>query len=299
MIRLGLCCLFREEPIHFRITTVAALKPINRPGQLLKLEDIAFANAHALDQALRYCAAQDIGSFRVNSKIMPCKTHPEIGYTIDELPNADGVRAAFRACGRFARAHGIRLTFHPDQFVLPNARLPLLAERSLAELAYQNEVAALIGADVINIHGGGSYGNKKDALERLVPTIEKLPADLRSRLTLENDDRTFTPADLLPVCRATGTPLVYDVHHHRCNPDGQSIEAVTDAARTTWNREPLFHLSSPKAGYANKTDPRPHHDFIAPTDFPACWRGLPVTVEVEAKAKELAIARLKEQVVLN
>jgi UV DNA damage repair endonuclease len=48
--------------------------------------------------------------------------------------------------------------------------------------------------------------------------------------TLENDDRLFAVRDLLPLCTRTGVPLVYDVHHHRCNPDGLDVEAATDLA---------------------------------------------------------------------
>ena len=53
---------------------------------------------------------------------------------------------------------------------------------------------------------------------------------MRSRLTLENDDKVYTPADLLPVCTEMKVPLVYDVHHHRCLPDGLSVEAATEKA---------------------------------------------------------------------
>jgi UV DNA damage endonuclease len=116
---------------------------------------------------------------------------------------------------------------------------------------------------------------------------------VRSRLTLENDDRVYTPADLLPLCRETGTPFVYDVHHHRCLPDGLSVEAVTSQALATWDREPLFHVSSARDG-ADSKNPRPHHDFLAPADFPAQWRALDLTVEVEAKAKEVAVERLRQ-----
>jgi UV DNA damage endonuclease len=87
--------------------------------------------------------------------------------------------------------------------------------------------------------------------------------------------------------------LVYDVHHHRCNPDGMSIEDVTRRAMATWNREPLFHISSPLEGW-DGPQPSRHHDYMDPRDFPACWRDLSITVEVEAKAKELAVARLRE-----
>jgi UV DNA damage endonuclease len=120
-----------------------------------------------------------------------------------------------------------------------------------------------------------------------------LPAEVRSRLTLENDDRSYSPLDLLPVCRETGVPLVYDVHHHRCLPDGLSVAEATRQAVFTWDREPLFHLSSPLEGWQGK-NPRRHHDFIDAEDFPKAWRELHLTVDVEAKAKELAVIRLRQ-----
>ncbi|MCC6234326.1 MAG: hypothetical protein IT580_16910, partial [Verrucomicrobiales bacterium] len=55
--------------------------------------------------------------------------------------------------------------------------------------------------------------------------------------------------------------------------------------------EPLFHLSSPLEGWSGPK-PERHHDYIDAADFPSEWRGWPLTVEVEAKAKELAVARL-------
>jgi UV DNA damage endonuclease len=117
---------------------------------------------------------------------------------------------------------------------------------------------------------------------------------VRNRLTVENDDTTYTPADLLPLCRETGIPLVYDVHHHRCNQDELSIEEATEQALATWDREPLFHISSPIEGWKGPK-PRRHHDFIDIEDFPECWRGKAMTVEVEAKAKEVAVLKLKHQ----
>jgi UV DNA damage endonuclease len=175
-----------------------------------------------------------------------------------------------------------------------NSTRPDVVERSLEDLAYHAELAELVGADVINIHGGGSFGDKPTAIQSLIRQIKLLPESIRSRLTLENDDRVFSPSDLLPVCHETGVPLVYDVHHHRCLKDELTIEAATAAALKTWTREPLFHISSPLEGWSG---PRPerHHDHIDPNDFPACWRGISMTVDIEAKAKELAIATLIPQ----
>ena len=39
--------------------------------------------------------------------------------------------------------------------------------------------------------------------------------------------------------------------------------------------------------------PERHHEFIRFSDFPTEWLGWPLTVEVEARGKEVAIARLR------
>ena len=290
-LRLGLCCQFAREPIKFRTTTATALLRLARADRLARLNELCLANADALFSSLRYCSAHGIGAFRINSQILPVKSHPKAGYEIRELPGGQEVVSRFRACGAFARENGLRLSFHPDQFVVLNSPNIQTLHHSLAELNYQAEVAEWAGADSINIHGGGAYGDKQAALHALRKSLERLPGSVRSRLTLENDDKVFTPSDLLPVCADTGVPLVYDVHHHRCLRDGLTVEDATERACATWNREPLFHISSPLAGWRGPK-PERHHDFINPRDFPVAWRRRTLTVEVEAKAKELAVLRL-------
>jgi len=294
MIRLGLCCIFRKQPIKFRRTTATYLLGLPIRDRLDYLSRLCLENARSLLRALQFCLQTGIGDFRINSQILPLKTHPEAGYDVNDLPDGHQIVNTFRTCGRFSRKNDIRTTFHPDQFILLSSASDEVTRRSLADLYYHAEVAEWVHADVINIHGGGAYGNKTDALERVRRRILDLPESVRSRLTLENDDRTYTPADLLPVCRDTGIGFVYDVHHHRCLPDGRSVEETTRSALKTWNREPLFHVSSPKLGW-NRGNVRNHHDYIDITDVPKCWLDLNITVEVEAKAKELAILKLKNE----
>ena len=293
MIRFGLCCIFRKVPIKFRRTTAKYLRPFSRNQQLKYLAEICQHNVHALHKALRYCRDHDIKDFRINSQILPLKTHPDMGYSMEELPFHDQIIHTFKDCGRFCHKHDIRTTFHPDQFILLSSPSIEVVQRSITDLIYQAEVAQWVSSDVINIHGGGAYGNKSESLNRFRKCIEQLPEAVRSRLTLENDDRVYTPEDLMPVCRDMGIPLVYDVHHHRCLPDGNRVETITELAIGTWNREPLFHLSSPKNGWETG-NPRNHHDYIDVNDFPSCWINLDITVEVEAKAKELAVLKLKK-----
>ncbi len=291
MVRLGLCCTFLEEPIKFRMTTaryVSGLRPRDRAAFL---GEIALHNARTLHTAISWCADHGIGAFRVLSQILPLYTHPDVGWSLTR-PTATRVIDELRAAGAEAARTGVRLSFHPDQFVVPGSTSAAVVDASLAELEYMAEVAELIGAEQLTIHGGGAQDGKAASLDRLAAGLARLTPRARRRVVLENDDRVYTVEDLLPVCERLEIPLVYDVHHHRCNPDRLTVERATELAAATWGRrEPWVHLSSPAQGWRG-ADPRPHADYIDPRDVPACWLDRALTIDVEAKAKELAVLRL-------
>jgi len=293
-MRFGLCCIFRQEPITFRQVTAKTLRTLNHNQQLKHLSEICLHNVHSLEKALHYVAAKGIGAFRILSPLFPRYTHPEVGYRLKDLPNRDEILGLLRRIRLFRKQKNLRLSFHPDQFNVLSSPHPHVIANTMRELAYQGELAERVDAEVINIHGGGVYGNKAEALARLRRNIEKLPQIVRHRISLENDDVSFSPADLLPLCESMHIPLAYDVHHHRCLPDGLTEKEVSDRVVALWQslgREPYFHLSSPKNGWRDGS-PKPHADYIDPADFPEHWRDLPVTVDIEAKAKELAVLRL-------
>lgn len=293
-LHLGLCCLFKNEPVSFRTTTAKVLTAMPRNQQLLKLSGICLHNARNLELALTTVQGMGIGAFRIMSPLFPRMTHPEVGYRMEQLPDGESILATLETCRTFAQNQKIRLSFHPDQFVVLSSPNPTVVANSVQELAYHGWLAEKVGADLINIHAGGVYGDKQSALQRLGEALNLLPESVRSRLTLENDDVSYTPQDLLPFCRQQAIPLVYDVHHHRCNPDDLTVEEATLQAGQTWEppgREQYCHISSPKTGWGSVTT-RPHADYINPDDFPACWCDKRITIDVEAKAKELAVIRL-------
>jgi len=295
MVRFGLCCIFVEEPVKFRTVTAKTLLSLPHEERLERIGDICLGNAVSLLESLRIVRHLGIGAFRILSSLFPCYTHPEAGYTLADIPRGEEIKTVLKQVNRYRRAHGIRLSFHPDQFVVLNSPDADVVRRSVLELDYQGMLAEIVGADVINVHAGGAYGDKSESLARFARNLALLSPSARKRITLENDDCLYTPAELLPRCREFGVPLVYDVHHHRCNPDGLSEEAATKQAMMTWKprrAEPYFHLSSPRHGW-NGRDPKPHADYIDPEDIPASWRDIgPFTVDVEAKAKEKAVLRL-------
>ncbi|MEN6332547.1 MAG: UV DNA damage repair endonuclease UvsE [Smithella sp.] len=293
-MRLGLCCLFKKEPVSFRTTTAKSLLALPRDQQFQKLSEICFDNATNLYLALETVHRLGIGAFRIMSPFFPRMTHPAVGYRLEDLPEGKNISQKLAASRSFARKNDIRLSFHPDQFVVLSSPHSQVVANSIRELEYHGMLADAVGADVINIHAGGVYGDKSQALQRLNDVLPYLSVAVRKRLTLENDDVSYTPMDLLSFCERLSIPLVYDVHHHRCNPDGLSVVQATTIAEKSWQavgRQPYFHISSPRNGWQGG-DPKPHADYIDPADFPACWLGREMTVDVEAKAKELAVTRL-------
>jgi len=299
VIRLGLCCIFLKEPIKFRHTTAAIIKALgSRDAQIGKLSGIALHNSLTLLEAVKSCKRLNIGAFRVLSQILPLYSHPEYGYGLDDLPAAKEIRKNFTAVKKFAGDNNIRLSFHPDQFNILSSPREEVVANSIRELAYQCMVADLIGADNVNIHMGGVYGDKKATLKRFVDGLKYVPDLIKRHLTLENDDVSYTVADLYPLCMESALPLVYDVHHHRCLPDGLGVAEATAKSLETWKqgREAHFHISSPGYGWGSK-NPRAHADYIDFRDFPVEWSRLAVdfTLDVEAKAKELAVIELSRR----
>ncbi len=295
MIRLGLCCKFLDEPIKYRTTTVSYLKRLSEKGIDINIHinEIIKNNVASLKASIDYCADNSIGSFRVGSDFLPVCTHSDVRYTIDQMPDADLIKSELLACKQHANKNKIRLTFHPSQFVVLSSPNEDVIQKSIEDIEYHANLSEMIGADVINIHMGGAYNDKPSAMNRFIQNFSKLSSQAKQRLTIENDDKSYSPSEVLTVCDKLKIPFVYDVHHHRCLPDELSIEEASEKALSTWDKEPLFHVSSPLDGWGN---PKPfrHHDYIQIEDFPEFWKTVGnITVEVEAKAKEAAVKALR------
>jgi UV DNA damage endonuclease len=302
MLRFGLCCQFLDAPeIKFRSATHRYVSGLDADARRAYLTGIARDNAEALARAIARCDALGIGAFRINSQILPLASHPVTGYTLDALDEGEALAQAFAAVRPLAAERRMRLSFHPDQFVVLNSERESVRDASLAEMEMQAMIAELVGADTLTLHVGGASGGKEAALDRLARAVDMLSDRARARLAFENDDRLFAPADLLPFCARASLPLVYDSHHHRCNPDDLSPEEATLRAAETWRvrdaslgaaaREPYFHVSSPRDGWDAK-NPRPHADYVDVADVPALWCTMDLTVDVEAKDKERAVVDL-------
>jgi UV DNA damage endonuclease len=139
--------------------------------------------------------------------------------------------------GRFIRESGIRISMHPDQFIVLNSPDEKIIGRSVAELFYHADVFDLmrLGSDAkIQLHAGGLYGNPRESAARFVRTYDRLDPLIRRHLVLENDDQRFTVADCLNIHEQSGIPVLFDVFHHRCHNHGERITEILTKVGKTW-----------------------------------------------------------------
>lgn len=219
----------------------------------------------------------------------------------DILDNDEQISLLLAKLGNAFMTAGIRVTTHPDQFVVLSSDNPATVDNAIKELSHHAWVFDRMGLPVspfaaINIHGG-----KSDRLGQLVKAIGYLPDNVRSRLTFENDESAYNIVDLLPVCEATGIPIVWDSHHHTFNDAGLSLDDAYGLALYTWRNtgcKPLQHLSNTTPGLegGSFTERRKHSQYIE--YIPDCQRdGLlrdMIDVDVEAKMKNLAVLGMKK-----
>ncbi len=136
MIRLGLCCMFRDESIKFVTTAATSISQIKRPDALAKLSRLCRENADALHAAFQFGSDNGAGCCRVNSQILPIKTHPTCGYSVGNLTDGDEIIRRFKECEEYVKKHKLQTCFHLDQFVVLNSQGPVVVEKSVQELAF-------------------------------------------------------------------------------------------------------------------------------------------------------------------
>ena len=250
------------------------------------------ANLACLRRLLEWNVAHGLLFFRIGSGIVPFGSHE-----INTFPWQTHFAAAFRALGDYIRATGLRVSFHPDQFVVLNSPSPSIVRRSVAELVYQGSVLDLMGLDgtaKLQIHVGGLYGDRELAIGRFAAVHATLPAAVRARVVVENDDRLFSLRDCLRLHALTNVPILFDNFHHECLNHGESMRAALRSAVATWHPArdgvPMMDYSSQAEGArkGKHTDDLVDEQFRG---FLADLHGLDVDLMLEIKNKEASALR--------
>ena len=260
-----------------------------------------------LDSVFEYLDEVDIRVYRLSSSTVPYGTHPDLPQ-LDYRRQIGECEEGLARLGEKARRLGLRLSTHPGQYSVLSSPDPEIARKARLDVEQDALLLDALGTGpeaVVVIHVGGVYGDRRASLERWVCSFEALSKGARSRLVVEHDERCFDLSDVLELHERTGVRVVFDLHHHRCNPApgrenvGQALKASLD----TWPAgvRPKVHVSSPRTEFRSVGGrQRPplldqHADFLSPWDLLTLLDAAdrPLDVMVEAKAKDLAVLSVR------
>jgi UV DNA damage endonuclease len=274
-LRVGYACVNTTLPSSARTVRLANATPD-------RLRDVIAGNLDALEAILRWNGAHGIEVFRVTSNLIPFASHP-----------VNPLRWWEEFAGRFEQigALGGRLSTHPGQYTVLSSARPEVVAAAVAELEYHDRLLRALGRDSshkIVLHAG--------APERFAAGFERLPADVRSRLVLENDERV--PLDrVLELAEAIHVPVVFDVFHHGLAPSfpGVSVRELVLRTGETWadaDGRQKIHFSTQAPGRRRGA----HADTIDLDAFRELVEelgDLPLDCMLEVKDKERSVLRAK------
>jgi UV DNA damage endonuclease len=215
----------------------------NSPIGIDQAIDILKRNLRDLLLILKWNKRHGIKLFRIGSDFAPHSTNPEF------IPKADrdnyralaypikSFASLLRKVGAYARKHNMRLTFHPDPFIVLGTPYPQVLIKSIRELYFHARVLDVMGLDlnsIIVLHGGGTYGDKAGAIRKWVKEFDKLPVMIKRRIAIENDEYSFNTSDMLQISKSVKPfplridkktwkqdkvykiPVIFDIFHYEC-----------------------------------------------------------------------------------
>lgn len=282
-MRVGAACKWVDSTgenvpeANFREITVRRLLSLDEDARFPILRDLLVHNARALREQIRRVSNLPVPlrMWRISSGLLPVATHSVAAAFYRDPSVISYTDRVLRSCGDLARASGIRLSFHPGQFVVLGSQNPGIRENSRRELQYHCEVFTRMGYTgwhpdgvSVNIHVG-----VKNAAVSEMRELMRSSRDIENFMTLENDEFSWGAREIVDTFGDL-VPVVLDVHHHwiqtgeRIPPGSRLARDVRDTWRGT---RPKIHLSMSDLGDA---DPRVAPDLRSLLDTGKTRAGL-------------------------
>lgn len=298
---LGLCCQYmsvkqkknnKEEYINLcdeKSLQFSRFK--NNEYSIDKINKTWEHNINSLFNIVKLVNEKGYSLMRMSSRLFPLAEELP-----NELKNNVNVLKSLKDMGDFIKSKNMRFTCHPDQFVVLSSNSDDVIEKSVKIFTHHAWVFDSIGLDntpfyAINIHGG-VRGNQ----DKLIRTLNLLPASVKGRLTLENDESSYSVKELFSVFESTKIPIVFDSHHYSFNTGDLTDVEAFELAKSTWGSiKPLTHLSNTDPLFLNGSfkDKRKHSDYVhyIPSYQMQENNDNKIDIEMEFKMKNLAIEK--------
>lgn len=297
-IRIGYACInndLRQDDIFTSrslILRTAAEKGLDYIKQLI------IANVNDLLKILIYNEAHGIRFFRITSCLFPHLGNPKFA---DGNYDISFVKDKLKIIGAYAKRHGHRLTMHPGQFVQLGSLNNEIVKQSFIDLANHVKLLKMMDymptdGSVLIIHGGGTFGDKMETLKRWKTNFLLLPKEIRSYISLENDENSYGIDDLLPLCESLNIPFCLDLFHNQVSKNHITItKKLLSRIFNTWkNRSiiPKIHYSQQqpnlrRGAHSQKLERLPLYLFAIPQML-----NTNLDIMLEVKDKEQSVFRM-------
>lgn len=260
--------------------------------------ELALQNTYDLIKIIKWNNENNIKVFRMTSCLFPW--HSE--YTFEQLPDWPQIVVNLSRAASIAAEGNQRLSFHPGPFNILSSPKENVVQNSFTDLEAHGKIMDIMGLPrnhwaKINIHIGAAYGDHEKAIETWLKNFDRLSDSVKSRLTIENDDRKNLYSTKMlyeMVYSKLKIPIVFDSHHFACGPQDSDYEEALLMAIETWPKgiTPQCHHSNSKKKYEDPKVAASAHSNWYYEPFNDC--GFDLDVVLECKAKELALLKYKE-----
>ncbi len=259
------------------------------------------ANLAALDRIIEYNIKNEIKLFRISSDLIPFGSSE-----INQLEWWNLFTEQFHLIGKKIVESGMRVSMHPGQYTVINSPKDEVVNRAVEDLFYHARVLDALGVDSthkIILHIGGVYGDKTTAIARFIENYKMLPEEVKERLVIENDDKSYHIADVLQIGTTLKIPVVYDTLHNQVNPyDREKTDCDwIELCRKTWTKKdgrPKIHYSRQHPGKQKGS----HSDSIKIREFlqfKDSLNGIEPDVMLEVKDKNLSAIKCNNAIRRN
>jgi UV DNA damage repair endonuclease len=255
--RIGFACKWAEinkkgeiasvDGLNTGGTTLAWAKRNNRAIVEQKILDVAKNNIINTHNLVKRVATLEpnLRMVRLTSDMFSFYTHEDYRDFWKSSDVQNSLERWMAPIGETARANDVRLSFHPDQFVVLASDRPEVVNKSIEEFEYHVDMARWMGygkqfQDIkINVHISGRAGP-----QGLRNTLKRLTPEARNTITIENEEISWGLDSTLEL--AEDLALVLDIHHHWIK-TGEYIERNDDRIKKiidSWRGlRPTIHYS--------------------------------------------------------
>ena len=229
-----------EEKMYMRSVKLATIHKLG----LEKIIEIYKANIDNTSQIVKYCINNGIGFYRMGD-LFPFINHP----ILESFDHLKYFEEDIYELGELIKVNNIRISIHSSPYCILNSLKLEVVKKSVLELTKWADFLNLMGLEKNNrivVHTGSAEGGKDLGKKRFIENFNALSDNIKGRIILENDDKTYSFKDVEDIYLKTNVPIVIDIFHHRVlNPEKiDEIDALERALKTWPNEElPEIHFS--------------------------------------------------------